>query len=316
MMSDTPTCKRIIILTVLVFLGQIFYTRPAVESDYPEIFQSEEFRALAPQEREFQKEEILRQAPGVSPVQSWLQLDSEKVMQGQVWRLLTTALLHDPTNVMHILFNMLFLYWFGVSLEAHYGSREFLWFYVVAAIVASCAFVGIQLLTGERNPAIGASGAVMAVTCVFAMWNPGFVLHIYFLFPVPIKWVLVFYVVADLYPVLASLAGMQTYTGVAHAAHLGGLAFGFLYWRNSWSFGPLADFFAGFLPSGGGGQRRPTNRPNPTSARRESSPHDRQLENDVDHILAKISIHGEGSLTEAERETLIRASSKYRDRES
>ncbi len=51
----------------------------------------------------------------VSVVQKWLELDTKKVMRGQVWRLLTCAFLHSPTGVWHIVVNMLLLFWFQKS---------------------------------------------------------------------------------------------------------------------------------------------------------------------------------------------------------
>ena len=52
-----------------------------------------------------------------SGVTEWLILDTAKVVDGQVWRLLTFAFLHDPNSISHILFNMLFLWWFGSDVE-------------------------------------------------------------------------------------------------------------------------------------------------------------------------------------------------------
>ena len=66
-----------------------------------------------------------------SPVTAWLELDTNAVLHGQVWRLLTYAFLHDTGTLWHILFNMLFLWWFGKDVEDLYGPREFLAFYLV-----------------------------------------------------------------------------------------------------------------------------------------------------------------------------------------
>ena len=60
-------------------------------------------------------------------------LDVPHMLQGQVWRLLTYAFLHDPDHILHILFNMLFLWWFGSDVEDLYGPREFLAFYLTAS---------------------------------------------------------------------------------------------------------------------------------------------------------------------------------------
>src|SRR5690348_15134834 len=70
-----------------------------------------------------------RPGPGLGPVTELFILSTPKVMQGEVWRLLTYAFLHDPTIWQHIVFNMLFLYWFGKDVEDLYGPREFLLFY-------------------------------------------------------------------------------------------------------------------------------------------------------------------------------------------
>src|SRR5207244_2633661 len=51
------------------------------------------------------------------PVTDGLLLDTQKVLHGEVWRLLTYAFLHDPTVWQHIVFNMLFLWWFGTDVE-------------------------------------------------------------------------------------------------------------------------------------------------------------------------------------------------------
>src|SRR4051812_34278461 len=51
------------------------------------------------------------------PVVHALTLDVKEVLHGEVWRLLTYAFLHDTTHIMHIVFNMLFLWWFGKEME-------------------------------------------------------------------------------------------------------------------------------------------------------------------------------------------------------
>lgn len=302
-MSETPSCRRILIATIAVFLLQIFVTRTVTIRDL-------DWRGS--QIPDALVEEMSREGiPGfasakVSVAEEWLKLDTDKVMHGQVWRLVSCAFLHDRFGLWHIAFNMILLVWFGRSLEAHYGSREFMLFYFVAIVVASLAFCGIQLATGARTPAIGASGAVMAVICLFTMWNPGYTVRLYFLFPIPMSWLLLLYVAYDLHPVLMSLAGTPTYTGIAHAAHLGGLAMGYLYYRNSWHFEPIVDFL---LPSA---KRRPAISPS-RPIEEAPSPMD-SLDHEVDRILAKISIEGETALTDHERRVLQQASVRYRKR--
>ena len=80
-------------------------------------------------------------------VTNWLILNTDAVLHGQVWRLLTYAFLHSTdlsTNIgiTHILFNMLFLWWFGSDVEQMYGRTEFLAIYLISALLGGIAFEG------------------------------------------------------------------------------------------------------------------------------------------------------------------------------
>lgn len=343
-MSDAPMCKKILIVTVAVFLAQMFFTRPATVADYaPWVEQvqaeieSDEGRygeeafydadgepIVRPQER-FDPEQFISTMQPVSVVQDWLELDTEKVLKGQVWRLITNAFCHDRFGIMHILFNMLFLFWFGQFVEATYGSKEFLCFYLGGALVASLAYIGLQLFTGERHDAIGASGAVMAVVCVFAMWNPHHTIRIYFLFPIQIRYLLLFYVIYDLHPVLLALSGTTMHTGVAHAAHLGGLLFGYLYYKNDWRLLPYWERVAQLA----GGNSRTNSRirrsnlrvyheavddeKSSSDERREKTRADLRFDQQLDDVLKKITESGQDSLTEREKKILTLGSQRYRN---
>src|SRR5438445_12380262 len=81
----------------------------------------------------------MESTPG--PFTEAFQLDVEAVKHGQIWRLLTYAFLHDTNGFMHILFNMLFLFWFGSDVEDLYGPREFLAVYLVSAVLGGLSFV-------------------------------------------------------------------------------------------------------------------------------------------------------------------------------
>jgi membrane associated rhomboid family serine protease len=301
-----PVCKWLLIINVVVFLLQIFVTRSARPADLQALL-----RQYTEQDVELPEGDLpsLSFLPRISVVQEWLQLETRKVLHGQVWRLLTSAFCHDRTAIWHLLFNMLFLYWFGLTLESMYGSREFLLFYLSAAIVASLAYVGLDLLTGESLPAIGASGAVMAVTMLYAIHYPRSVIYIMFVIPVEVRWLVVLYVIFDLHPVLLALAGDHMVTGIAHAAHLGGLAFGFLYWRFDLRLAPLMDRLR--MPRWNRlfGPRREFQVFRPTRDDVEDD-----VDAQVDDILRKIRDQGEASLSRREQEILISASRRYQNR--
>jgi membrane associated rhomboid family serine protease len=278
--SATPVVKWILIITVAVYLLQLFWINEyGSRSGY--------------------------QVPGDSLVQRWLSLDVDKVMDGQIWRLWTCALVHNALSVWHILVNMLVLVWFGRSLELHYGSREFLLFYLCGVLVASLCHIALQLTLGERVPAIGASGGVMAVFCLFAMWNPGYTVSLYFFIPVPVIWLLISYVIYDLHPVVLELTGTSSQSGTAHAAHLGGVGFAFLYYQSGWL---LESCFNRLLVRSTSQGRKPIK----FSPRQKEQQH--RQEQQVDVILAKISSEGEASLTANERAILLAASQRYKTR--
>jgi hypothetical protein len=113
------------------------------------------------------------------------------------------------------------------------------------------------------------------------------------------------YMLYDPHLVLMALAGDPMFTGVAHASHLGGLAFGFLYWRFGWRLEPILDRIA---PASPGGKSRAFRKP----VILQSSPRDHNLTERVDEVLKKISERGANSLTDAERELLTKTAAKYR----
>ncbi len=242
-------------------------------------------------------------------VQYWLELDPLAVAHGQLWRLVTYSFCHSRQDLLHILFNMLFVWWFGRVLEDMYGSREFLLFYLTAALVAGLSFVGLHLFVHDLRPAIGASGAVMAIVMVYALYYPRQRIYLWALFPIEIRWLVLAYVVFDGWPVLQSLAGGQMTGGVAHAAHLGGLAFGFAYKRYGWR---LEDVWSRVRFPRGFRFSLPKRRFRVVHPPDDDYPPD--FDEQVDRVLKKIHDFGEASLTDEERELLKKASRRYRSR--
>jgi membrane associated rhomboid family serine protease len=257
--------------------------------------------------------ELMRATQRLSVVQDWFELDTTRVVErGQLWRLLTHAFCHDRHAIWHILINMLLLFWFGRTLEMMYGSREFLLFYCTAAVFAGAAYVGMSLYTNSPHSAIGASGAVMAVMMLYTMHFPGETICIWFI-QIQMRWLMLLYLIWDLHPILLSLAGDRMFTGIAHAAHLGGLAFGFLYYRFSWRLERLVAWIPALKI-----RQRPR-----LQVWKEPLPESRPAEPEtdasrLDEVLQKIHVSGQDSLTEEERAILRAASErlKIRARES
>lgn len=246
-------------------------------------------------------------------------LDPDAVLHGQVWRLLSYAFLHDPRSLMHILFNMLFLFWFGIDVEEIYGHAEFLAIYLLSALLGGiCFFVAQVMHVGQPGVCLGASGAVTTVMVLCAMHFPHRIILLFFILPVPIWLLVVFQVARDLF---SFLGGGDTTTAVT--VHLTGAAFGFVYHR-------LHLRMTGHMPSLRGWWKRRSRpslrihreppeearRPRPTApvAATRSAEVDEQLEAQLDAVLEKMAQHGQESLTDTERQILFRASEVYRRR--
>jgi rhomboid-like protein len=142
---------------------------------------------------------------------------------GHVWTPFTAAISHMDTN--HLLFNMLALWVFGRDTADVLGPWRFLHLYVAGGIVSSLAYVCFQLVTGVDAPSLGASGAIMALAVVYAALFPTRRLLVLGLVPASAPIVVIGYTLIDLLGVVSRFSD-----GVAHAAHLGGAAYGFVYW--------------------------------------------------------------------------------------
>lgn len=144
------------------------------------------------------------------------------------WQIITYAFLHG--SLMHLLFNMFGVYMFGADIERVLGPRRYLNFYLVSAVSAAIAQLLVTGMTGGHYPTVGASGAVFGLLLAFAMLFPHRTIMPLFP-PIPMKAP----VFVALYGGIELFLGVTgTQAGVAHFAHLGGMAGGFLlirHWR-------------------------------------------------------------------------------------
>jgi membrane associated rhomboid family serine protease len=152
------------------------------------------------------------------------------VQQLWIWQPFTYMFLHG--GLFHLLFNMLALWMFGVTLERTWGPQFFLKYYFVTGLGAAATTFILSLLPFGFSAhmyysvTIGASGAIYGLLLAFAMYFPNRPIYMYFLFPVPAKY---FVMIIGAIALLLSIS--DTRGGVAHVAHLGGLVVGYLYLR-------------------------------------------------------------------------------------
>jgi membrane associated rhomboid family serine protease len=245
----------------------------------------------------------------VNWIQANLGLDAQLFKQPwNAWQLLTYGFVH--ADIWHIAFNMMGLWVFGREIEGIYGKREFYRLYLSLLICAGLVFALVQFSSGSLQGTIGASGGVMGVAVIFACHFPRRMMQI-FPFPVqvPALALVAMYIIMDV------IGTSNRLSPTAHWAHLGGAAFGFLYYRNGWNLFRLWPRKLQLrMP-----RRGPKLRVHREEREEDEAPADdymttRRLQQRVDQLLEKISVSGESSLTEEEREFLAEASRRYQQR--
>lgn len=258
-----------------------------------------------------------------------------------VYQLLTYMFMHGGWS--HIFFNMFALWMFGCVVERTWGPRRFLIYYFVCGLGAGLLQEGAQFVTysleglaaydavniggGQLMPTseylnlwttVGASGAIYGVLLAFGMLYPE---ERIFIFPLPVpikaKWFVLIYAALELF-----MAWQSSGDGVAHLAHLGGMAFGYLLIRH-WGINP--DFGMGDYSSGSFKKLRRNweeKRRRRAEKKRKESHNDgwneaarnpdwdynarrTATQAEVDRILEKIRQSGYDSLTAREKQTLF-----------
>jgi membrane associated rhomboid family serine protease len=144
------------------------------------------------------------------------------------WQLVTYAFMHG--SLLHLGFNMLALYMFGGAIEQVFNERRYLVYYVVCVISAGITQLVFAGVTGQIYPTIGASGGVFGLLLAYAIYFPNNrVMLLFPPIPLPARVFVLLYAALELY-----LGVTGTQEGVAHFAHLGGMAGGYAmlrFWR-------------------------------------------------------------------------------------
>jgi len=151
---------------------------------------------------------------------------SDVIEHYRLWQPITYMFIHAGPS--HILFNMLGIWMFGVELERMWGTEFFLRYYAVTGIGAAITTIVVALLPFTATAqtyttvTVGASGALFGILLAFALYFPDRPILLAMLFPIPAKYFVV---------IIGALSYFSSPGGVAHAAHLGGVVFGYLYLR-------------------------------------------------------------------------------------
>lgn len=144
------------------------------------------------------------------------------------WQIVTYGFLHG--SFPHIAFNMLALWMFGGAIERLFGPRPFAFYYFACVIGAAVAQLAVMhFFPSGFSPTLGASGGIFGLLLAFGMLYPNERILVYFAIPMPAWLFVTGYAVLELF---YGVTGRDE--GVAHFAHLGGAAMGFVlieYWR-------------------------------------------------------------------------------------
>jgi len=231
---------------------------------------------------------------------------------GRFWTLLTHAFLHRPGFIFHAIGNIFILYFLGRELLPMLGSRRFFGTCALATVAGALAWIAVHWRFGGGDLLIGATAAVCALIIVHACFFPQRELNFLLFFIVPVslrlKHVALSLVGFDLLGLLFyEIPGtvLPFNLAIAHSAHLGGMAVGYLYFR----YVHDAPWFSGHADPVEFEVRRgsrPMARPEaPPPALPVGAPPPRtDIRVEVDRILDKINSHGLAALTAEEKRVL------------
>ena len=216
------------------------------------------------------------------------------------WPLVSYMFLH--AGLMHLLFNMIGLYFFGPRVEDRLGAKGFLWLYFLSGLGAAL----FHFIFSRQYPVVGASGAVYGILLAFALYWPRVRIYLWAILPIEAWLLATLLVFGSLYAGVNPSMGSRT----AHFAHLGGIVFAFVFikwWE--WHKGAAKRAFDKKLhsdasPKGMVGDRLATARWKGIAL---DSLHELNR-GEVVRLLAKVESEGAGNLRPSERQFLDRMS--------
>jgi len=227
----------------------------------------------------------------------------------QPWTLFTYGITHE--GWLHIIFNMLWLYWFGKLIVEYLGSQKLFVLYALGVISGGLLYMLIYNLAPlfanevETSMMLGASAGVYAVVVGAAVLMPNYTFFLLLIGPVRIKYIAIVFVFLSFTGIVGTNAG-------GNLAHMGGALIGFVYIRQlqkgndlgTWVVS-IVDFFKGvFSPKP---KIKVSYRGKGRSSRASGSMSE---QDEIDAILDKISQSGYESLTKEEKQKLFNASKK------
>lgn len=218
-------------------------------------------------------------------------------------------------GILHILFNMLWLYWMGRILSQYLGDKKILPLYIMGGLVGAVFYLlSFNIFPGFADSlavarALGASAAVMAITIATATLLPNFTIFIFLIGPVKLKWIAFVVVILD-------IVGINGLNAGGSIAHLGGAFFGYIFIvqlrkGNDYSetFYKVVNWFKVlFVGKKGPRVAYKKDKGNTKNRTKHKQGYSQSKQERIDAILDKIASSGYDSLSKEEKEFLFRVS--------
>lgn len=231
----------------------------------------------------------------------------------QPWSLFTYMFMH--AGVFHILFNMLWLYWFGRLFLQFFSAKHLRGLYLLGGICGGLLYILAYNVFPYFSPLVenammvGASASILAIVVATAVREPNYPVQFMFVGTVRLKYVAIFMIILDLLLMTSGNAG-------GHIAHLGGALAGW-WFAAGISDGHDATKWINHAFDFLTGSRKPTRRKPKMKVHYSDKQKDydynarkKEQSEEIDRILDKLRKSGYGSLTEEEKKRLFDASKK------
>ena len=228
------------------------------------------------------------------------------------WTLFTYMFFHDLGDIFHILFNMLFLYWFGQIFLSYFNSKNLGSLYILGGLAGAVLYIIMfntipYYIDMEHFPMIGASASVTAIIFAASFYNPNQRINLLLLGSVKIVYVALFIFVIDF------IALKSNTNPGGHVAHIGGAILGYIY-AMQYRKGKDITRWISRMIDGISNLFKPKPKMKVKYKRTETDYEYNQRKHkdaeDIDQILDKIKASGYGSLTKDEKKRLFDASKK------
>ncbi len=246
----------------------------------------------------------------------WVEVPSDLwLLLKRPWTLVTYMFAHY--GLLHILFNMLWLYWLGRIFMEYFSPKQLTGLYLLGgwggAALYLLAYNLLPYFSTSTGFMIGASASVMAIVVATAVYAPDYKIGLLFLGEISLKWVAIVTVGID-------LLGLEPGNMGASIAHIGGAIVGAAYGLSikqghdiTRPVNAVIDALLGLfngrslrLPEFK--KRRSSNARGASQSSRPNTPPDTVSEEELDMILGKIKAAGYDALTDEEKDKLFKAS--------